>query len=168
MLGMPQKWLWYIGRHKLLFVDKDKEWDTLYSSELWLSRDPPPLVWDAIIRKKPNQPIPLLVKPSVQLTFNFNYLYHHIGITVYAQLVSDRLINFWYSFYFGSDVNGDWEEVSAILWHVGSPFPEASRISASGICFSSPRVLEHNHMKFKIELSGIKNKEYIHKIHWNN
>lgn len=74
MLGMPQKWLWYIGRHKLLFVDKDKEWDTLYSSD--------------------SDTIPLLVKPSVQLTFNFSYLYHHIGITVYAQLVSDRLSTF--------------------------------------------------------------------------
>lgn len=60
---------------------------------LWLSRDTP-LPWDAIIGKKPNQPIPLLVKPSVQLTFNFSYLYHHIGITVYAQLVSDRLSTF--------------------------------------------------------------------------
>lgn len=81
MLGMPQKWLWYIGRHKLLFVDKDKEWEIH-------------CILQTLIIKKPNQPIPLLVKPSVLLTFNFSYLYHHIGITVYAQLVSDRLSTF--------------------------------------------------------------------------
>jgi hypothetical protein len=49
--------------------------------------------------------------------------------------------------FFQKSVNVD-HKVMVTLWHVGSPFQEASRTSASGICFSwQPLLGEYNWMK---------------------